>query len=95
MKLATKASLEGFYYKPRVDWELLTEHHEGLIICSACMGGELAKAVVEGKGSLEPAKNVAARFRDLFGDDFYLEVQGHHAEGSGTSTRPSSAFRAR
>ena len=81
MKLATKASLEGFYYKPRVDWELLTEHHEGLIICSACMGGELAKAVVEGKGSLEPAKNVAARFRDLFGDDFYLEVQAHHAEG--------------
>ncbi len=81
MRLATKASLEGFYYKPRVDKELLAEHSEGLIICSACMGGELAKAVVEGKGSLEPAKNVAAWYREVFGDDFYLEIQGHGAEG--------------
>jgi len=81
MQLATKASLEGFYYKPRVDKDLLAEHAEGLIICSACMSGELAKAIVEGKGSLEPARNVAAWYREVFGDDFYLEVQGHHAEG--------------
>lgn len=81
LQLVTKASLEGFYYKPRVDRELLEMHHEGLIICSACMGGELARAIRDGKGSLEGAKNVAAYYRELFGDDFYLEVQGHHAEG--------------
>ncbi len=81
LQLVTKASLEGFYYKPRVDRELLELHHEGLIVTSACMGGELAKAIRDGKGSLEEAKNVAAYYRELFKDDFYLEVQGHHAEG--------------
>ena len=79
MKLVTLASLEGFYYKPRVDKELLAEHAEGLIICSACMGGELAQAIM--KEGTERAKDVAAWYREVFGDDFYLEVQGHHAEG--------------
>jgi DNA polymerase-3 subunit alpha len=79
MKLVTKASLEGFYYKPRVDKELLAEHHEGLIISSACMGGELAQAVM--KEGTERGKDVAAWYREVFGDDFYLEVQGHHADG--------------
>jgi DNA polymerase III subunit alpha len=79
MKLATIASLEGFYYKPRVDKDVLAEYSEGLIICSACMGGELSKAIVSGQGSLEPAKNVAAWYREVFKDDFYLEVQGHGA----------------
>jgi len=81
LKLVTKASLEGFYYKPRVDKDLLAEYHEGLIICSACMGGELAHAFMNNKGDLNSAKNVAAWYREVFGDDFYLEVQGHHAEG--------------
>lgn len=79
MKLVTLASLEGFYYKPRVDKELLAEYSEGLIICSACMGGELAQAIM--KQSYEDAKNVAAWYREVFKDDFYLEVQGHHANG--------------
>ena len=79
MKLVTLASLEGFYYKPRVDKELLAEYSEGLIICSACMGGELAQALM--KQSYEDAKNVAAWYREVFKDDFYLEVQGHHANG--------------
>jgi len=79
MKLVTLASLEGFYYKPRVDKELLAEHSEGLIICSACMGGELAQAVM--KQGYEEAKSVAAWYREVFKDDFYLEVQGHHANG--------------
>ena len=81
MQLTTKACLEGFYYKPRVDKELLEQHSEGLIITSACMGGELADAIRNGAGSLEPAINVAAWYRERFGDDFYLEVQGHHAAG--------------
>ncbi|MES2463818.1 MAG: DNA polymerase III subunit alpha, partial [Armatimonadota bacterium] len=81
MKLVTLASLEGFYYKPRVDKELLAQYSEGLIICSACMGGELAQAIMNNGESIEPAKSVAAWYREVFGDDFYLEVQGHHAKG--------------
>jgi DNA polymerase-3 subunit alpha len=81
LQLTTKACLEGFYYKPRVDKELLAQYCEGLIITSACMGGELADAIRNGAGSLEPAINVAAWYRELFGEDFYLEVQGHHAAG--------------
>ncbi|MCX6368404.1 MAG: DNA polymerase III subunit alpha [Armatimonadetes bacterium] len=79
MKLVTLASLEGFYYKPRVDKELLAEYSEGLIISSACLGGELAQAVM--KQGYEEAKSVAAWYREVFKDDFYLEVQGHHASG--------------
>jgi DNA polymerase-3 subunit alpha len=79
LKLVTAASLEGFYYKPRVDKELLAEHHEGLVICSACLGGELAQAIM--KDGYEKARDVAAWYREVFGDDFYLEVQGHHTTG--------------
>lgn len=81
LKLTTKASLEGFYHKPRIDKELLAEHSEGLIICSACMGGELAHAIREGKGSLEGVRNTAAWYREVFGEDYYLEIQGHGATG--------------
>ena len=79
MKLTTAASLEGFYYKPRVDKELLAQYSEGLIISSACLGGEVAQAVM--KQGYEEAKNVAAWFREVFKDDFYLEVQGHQTTG--------------
>ncbi|MDX1933755.1 MAG: DNA polymerase III subunit alpha [Capsulimonadales bacterium] len=79
MQLVTAASLEGFYYKPRVDKELLARHHEGLVICSACLGGELAQNIMNHPDSLEQAKNVAAWYREVFGDDFYLEIQGHGA----------------
>ncbi len=81
LKLTTKASLEGFYHKPRIDKELLAEHSEGLIICSACMGGELAHAIREGKGSLEGVRDTAAWYREVFGEDYYLEIQGHGATG--------------
>ncbi len=49
LKLATKAHLEGFYYKPRIDRELLTEHHEGLVALSACLGGEIPRLILEGR----------------------------------------------
>ncbi len=76
LKLVTKASLEGFYYKPRVDKELLAEHSEGLIIASACLGGELCKTITSGAG-FEAAKSCAAWYREVWGDDFYLEIQDH------------------
>jgi DNA polymerase-3 subunit alpha len=80
MKLVSLAQIEGFYHKPRVDKELLAQYHEGLIISSACMGGELAQTIMKG-GSIEDAIDVAAWYREVFGDDFYLEIQGHEAEG--------------
>jgi DNA polymerase-3 subunit alpha len=77
LKLVTKASLEGFYYKPRVDKELLAEHSEGLIICSACLGGEFCQKIMN--DGFEAAKDTAAWYREIFKDDFYLEIQGHGA----------------
>ncbi len=76
LKLVSFAFTEGFYYKPRVDWELLERYHEGLICLSACLGGEIPQEIMAGRG--EKAKAVALRFRDLFGaDNFFLELQDH------------------
>lgn len=76
MKLATRASLEGFYYKPRVDKEILREHHEGLIALSACMSGEISRLLLADKFSA--AENTVAEYIDIFGrDNFFLEI-GHH-----------------
>ena len=72
--LATKASLEGFYYKPRVDMELLAAHREGLIALSACLGGQIPTLLLAGQD--KRAREVAAAYRDLFGaESFYLELQ--------------------
>jgi DNA polymerase-3 subunit alpha len=67
--------LEGFYYKPRVDKELLRQYHEGLIALSACLKGEVANRLL--KQGYEAQKNSAKEYRDIFADDFYLEVQNH------------------
>ena len=72
IQLVTKAHLEGFYYRPRVDKELLEQHHEGLIALSACLFGELPRLILEGR--LQDAKQSALWYRRVFGD-FYLEIQ--------------------
>ena len=73
MKLTTAGYLEGFYYRPRVDKELLKEYHEGLIASSACLHGEIADLIV--RGNMEGAKNAARTYQELFGEDnFYLEI---------------------
>jgi DNA polymerase-3 subunit alpha len=74
IQLTSKAHLEGFYYKPRVDRELLQEHHQGLIALSACLGGEIPGLVMQGQ--IEEAKQAALWHRETFGD-FYLEIQRH------------------
>jgi len=74
IQLITKAHLEGFYYKPRVDKELLTEHHEGLIALSACAHGELPRLILEGQ--LEEAAKQARWYKETF-NDYYLEIQRH------------------
>ena len=74
IQLVTKAHLEGFYYKPRIDKELLAEFHQGLIGLSACLGGEVPRLVLGGR--LDEAKKAALWYKQVLGD-FYLEIQRH------------------
>lgn len=74
-KLVSLSYIEGFYYKPRIDKELLEKYHEGLICCSACLAGEVSQAILN--NDMEEAKRVANWFRDLFGEDYYLEIQNN------------------
>src|SRR5437867_2675021 len=74
LKLVTQAYLDGFYYKPRVDKELLAQHAEGLIATSACLGGEVASRLM--RHDAEGAEQTAAVYRDIFGpENYFLEVQ--------------------
>jgi DNA polymerase-3 subunit alpha len=76
LKLASLAYTEGFYYKPRIDEELLIKYHEGLICLSACLAGEIPRLILAGKK--DEAEKRALWFRDLFGpDNYYLEIQDH------------------
>ncbi|MGQ9525577.1 MAG: DNA polymerase III subunit alpha [Armatimonadota bacterium] len=80
IKLVSAAFLEGFYYKPRVDRELLARYHEGLIALSACLGGEVPYWVLR-DDSLRRAREAAAFYRDTFGPaNFYIELQDHGIE---------------
>ncbi|MCQ2739256.1 MAG: DNA polymerase III subunit alpha [bacterium] len=78
IKLVSTAWCEGFYYKPRVNFELIEQYHEGLICTSACLGGEILKNLVSGER--EKAKEVAKKYKNLFGDDYYIELQDHGLE---------------
>lgn len=75
IKLVSRAWTEGFYYKPRTDRADLEKYSEGLIVCSACLGGEIPQLILQ--GDLEKAEERAAWFKKVFGDDFYLELQRH------------------
>ena len=81
IKLSSKAYIEGFYYKPRIDHELIEQYHEGVVCCSACLGGEVPQAIMEGKP--EEAERIAAWYKSIFGDDYYLEVQRHETDVPG------------
>ena len=76
MKIVSKGFVEGFYYKPRVDLEVLEKYHEGIIALSACLAGEVAKYLT--RGMYEDAKAAALRYQDIFGKgNFFLEMQDH------------------
>jgi DNA polymerase-3 subunit alpha len=76
LKLSSAAYLEGYYYKPRLDWELLERHHEGLIATTGCLGGVVLQALLAGD-ALE-AERRAARLQDIFGrDNLFVELQDH------------------
>lgn len=78
MKLSSIAFTEGFYYRARIDHELLEQYHEGLIASSACLGGEIPQYIMQ--GNLEKAYERAKWFKNLFGNDFYLELMRHPAK---------------
>ena len=75
MRLSTIANLEGFYYHPRIDHDLLEKYNEGVIALSACMSGEVANALKNGQR--KQAKEVALWYKKTFGDRYYLEIQDH------------------
>ncbi len=77
-KLSTLGHTEGFYYRPRIDLELLRKYHEGLICTSACAAGIVASSLVE--NDYEKARETALIYQEIFGDDFYLEIQDHNME---------------
>jgi DNA polymerase-3 subunit alpha len=76
IQLSSRAFLEGYYMKPKVDWDLLAQHSSGLIVTSGCLGGQVLQSLLQGdeKGALEKA----ARLQDIFGrDNFFIEIQDH------------------
>ena len=75
VKISSKSWLEGHHYRPRSDWDLLTEHSQGLICLSGCLSAEIPKRIVA--GDLAGARRKVAQYRELFGDRFYLELQNH------------------
>jgi DNA polymerase-3 subunit alpha len=75
MMLVSKAYLEGFYYKPRIDWELLERHHQGLICTSGCLSAPVPRSIMANEP--DSAWSMAEDFKRLFGDRYYLEVQRH------------------
>ena len=74
-KLVSLGFIDGYYYKPRIDKELLEKYHDGLICCSACLAGEISQAIL--KGDMQKAEESAMWFKNLFGEDYYLEVQAN------------------
>ena len=83
-KLSSIAFTDGFFYNPRIDHNVLEKYHEGLICCSACIGGESPQKIL--KGDIEAAEESVRWFKNLFGDDFYLEMQRHQTD------KPNAAY---
>ena len=84
LQLATKAFLEGFYFKPRIDRELLAAHSEGLICLSGCLSGEFSRSLIgvggEQREAMEKARQTAGWFRKVFGDRYFIEIQDNGLE---------------
>ncbi|MFV0593469.1 MAG: DNA polymerase III subunit alpha [Draconibacterium sp.] len=78
IKLISVANTDGFYYKPRIDKDLLEKHHDGLIASSACLGGEIPQLIMN--NHMKDAEEAILWYKNLFGDDYYLELMRHPAE---------------
>ena len=80
-KLVSSSWIDGFYYNPRIDKEHLEKHSEGLIVASACLGGEIPQKILT--GNTTDAEESLLWFKNLFGDDFYIEIQRHQTDKEG------------
>lgn len=80
-KLVSTSWVDGFYYRPRIDKDCLKEFSEGLIVCSACLGGEIPRKIID--GNTKGAEEAIMWFKNIFGDDYYLEVQRHRTDKPG------------
>ena len=78
IKLVSKAWTEGYYMRPRTDRVELEKYHEGLIVCSACVAGEVPRKIIQGK--FDEAEEAIQWYKNIFGDDFYLELQRHEVK---------------
>ena len=76
VQLDSMAFVDGFYYKPKIDYEVLKEHSEGVICLSACLAGGIPRRLLS--GDYEGAKELALKLKDTFGEDFYIEIQDHN-----------------
>ncbi|MCF0160491.1 MAG: DNA polymerase III subunit alpha, partial [Bacteroidaceae bacterium] len=77
IKIVSKGWTEGFYHRPRTDKHELQKYHEGLIVCSACIGGEVPKKILAGR--ISEAEDAIQWFKSIWGEDYYLEIQRHKA----------------
>ncbi len=78
IKLCSIGHKEGFYYKPRIDYEVLEQYKEGLVCTSACLAGPISVHLIN--GNYDKAREMAIRYQNIFGEDFYLEIQDHGIE---------------
>ncbi len=83
-KLSSIAFTDGYFYSPRIDHDVLKQYHEGLIVCSACIGGEVPQKIL--KGDLAAAEEAVLWFKNIWGDDYYLELQRHETD------KPNAAY---
>lgn len=83
IKIVSQAWTEGFYSHPRTDKEALAAHHEGLIVCSACLGGEIPRLIQAGE--IEEAEKQVQWFKNIFGEDYYIELQRHKTNKPGAN----------
>ena len=88
IKIVTAGHLEGFYYKPRIDFEILEKYSQGLICLSGCLSGPIPRAILE--DDFEGAKKLVEKFKSIFGNDFYLEVKNHEFEKFLKTQEPGS-----
>lgn len=83
-KLSSIAFTEGFYDRPRIDKQILEKYHDGIIACSACLGGEIPQLIMAGK--IDEAEQSINWFKSIFGDDYYLEIQRHKTDKPNADT---------
>lgn len=83
-KMISVAWIDGNYYRPRIDKNLLEKYHDGIIVASACLGGEIPQLIIAGK--TDEAEKTIMWFKQIFGDDYYLEIQRHKTDKPGADT---------